>query len=482
MRSGVIALVVVAMGVGGACRRGSSRGLVTRSARVSDGYVLLAPLLSTTTYLVDRAGKVVKTWESAYPPGVSAHLLDNGNLLRTARPRSDSRFGAAGVGGRLEEIDWRGKVVWEFDVASTVRVQHHDVAPVPGGNVLVLAWEAKSREESLLAGRRPHRVGPIGLLAECLLEVRPTRPRGGVIVWEWHLWDHLVQQLDPDRAGYGLVAEHPEKVDVNGGRAAERTTDELLGRLRSLGYLAGSGTAADVDADFVHANAVAYHPRLDQVALIASQYHEVWVLDHGTTTAEAAGHAGGRSGRGGDLLYRWGNPAAYGRGRLRDQRLFGPHDARWIPDGLPGAGHLMVFSNGPTHDADVSSVLEVETPLEADGRYALASGAPYGPPEPVWEFAGSGGRRLSAEFLSGAHRLANGDTFVTAGPEGRILEVTPNGEIVWEYLNPFSGSAPNPAGDPPYSVFRATFVPADHPGLVGRDLEPLDPQPPSPGR
>ena len=66
-------------------------------------------------------------------------------------------------------------------------------------------------------------------------------------------------------------------------------------------------------------NSVAYHPELDQIVLSVLGFSEIWIIDHGTTTAEAAGHTGGRSGKGGDLLYRWGNPRAYRAGSAVDQ-------------------------------------------------------------------------------------------------------------------------------------------------------------------
>ena len=79
--------------------------------------------------------------------------------------------------------------------------------------------------------------------------------------------------------------------------------------------------------------------------------------------------------------------------------------------------------------------------------------------------------------------MKNGNTFITEGVSGRMFEVTPQGEIVWEYLSPFRGEIRKPNGDPHpvkpfvYTLFRSTFIPADHPALAGRDLAPLDPQP-----
>ena len=79
---------------------------------------------------------------------------------------------------------------------------------------------------------------------------------------------------------------------------------------------------------------------LDQIALSVPTLGEVWILDHGTTRAEAASDRGGRRGRGGEILYRWGNPSVYGRGDASERRLVYQHDARWVPRGHPGEGRL----------------------------------------------------------------------------------------------------------------------------------------------
>jgi hypothetical protein len=260
-------------------------------------------------------------------------------------------------------------------------------------------------------------------------------------------------------------------VDVNAGPPPAGLTDEARERLRSLGYVLRGAPAPDPRADFLHTNSVAYHPALDQIALSVSRLNELWVVDHGTTTAQAAGHSGGRRGRGGDLLYRWGSPGNYGRGSPRDRQFPGQHDVRWIPAGCPGAGNLMAFDNGSERPGpDYSAVVEISPPLERDGTYRIGPEAPFGPARPTWTYAARDRRSFFADFLSGAHRLRNGDTFVCSGPSGHFFKVTPGGDTVWEYHNPFSGDAPNPAGDPPHSVFRATFIPPDHPALAGRNL------------
>jgi hypothetical protein len=164
---------------------------------------------------------------------------------------------------------------------------------------------------------------------------------------------------------------------------------------------------------------------------------------------------------------------------MEHQRLFAQHDVRWIPKGYPGEGNLMIFNNGPGRpDGAYSSVIEIHPPVDTNGNYTIAPGGRFGPDKPGWKYTAPNKRTFYSDFISGAHRLINGNTFICAGPQGRFLEVTLTGDIVWEYKNLYSGNAPNPAGDPPYSVFRVTHIPQDHPALAKRDLQPLDPQPP----
>jgi hypothetical protein len=445
------------------------RGAVRSRPGAEPGYILFSPLLSTTTYLIDRAGKVVHSWESEFAPGASVYLLDDGHLLRCSRQPDAPMFRGGGQGGRLEKFDWNGKLVWEWVIASKRYLQHHDIEPLPNGNVLLIAWDFKTKEEAVRAGRDPAVLGQKGLWPVCILEVQPRPPDGGRVVWEWHLWDHLIQDRDPKRANYGDVRGHPELVDINGDRARPPDPDGLLERLKALGYIATGTTPEDRRADFLHTNSIAYNPELDQIALSVNHFGEIWIIDHGITIDEARGHTGGRRGKGGDLLYRWGNPRIYRRGTEGDQVLFGQHDARWIPAGYPGAGNLMVFNNeagGPT--GGYSSVIEFKPPLDVNGGYSIRPDRPYGPRRPAWEYTAREKRTFFGEFISGAHRLRNGNTFISSGPRGRFFEVTPDGRIVWEYRNPYTGDAPNPAGDPPYSVFRATLLPADHPALAKR--------------
>jgi Arylsulfotransferase (ASST) len=438
-------------------------GVSINDSRAFQGYTLFAPM-SSTTYLIDMQGKVVRTWESDTVPGYSAYLLENGDLLRPGVLPQQSFGSGPGAAGRVQRFTWDGEIIWDYTFATEKQLPHHDVAGLPNGNVLIIAWEKKTAAEAIAAGRNPESLNnDWPLLPDCLIEINPTGTTTGQIVWEWHLWDHLIQDHDSAKANYGDVAAHPELVDLNYREGLIRlmlVTREGQDKLRSIGYLAVSPYSRTIppriNPDWTHINSVDYNAELDQIALSVHGFSEVWIIDHSTTTAEAASHRGGRSGKGGDLLYRWGNPWTYRAGTVADQKLFAQHDARWIPKGLPGEGHLLVFNNGwHRPGGDSSSVDEVLLPVDEEGRY-FKKGAAFGPDQPVWSYAAPKKSDFNCTFMSGAQRLPNGNTLICSGPDGTIFEVTPKNEIVWKYANPVQGGpglgapdAPGGLGGPP---------------------------------
>ncbi|MGO9464068.1 MAG: aryl-sulfate sulfotransferase [Isosphaeraceae bacterium] len=412
------------------------------------GYTLVAPVLSTRTHLVDMQGRAVRTWESKYAAGQAAYLLENGHLLRAAQlPAEERLFGGPQAGGRVQEFTWDGELVWDFKFHNDKQIPHHDLARLPGGNVLLIVWEVKTADETIAAGRARESVdGP--WLVDSLIEIKPTGKTTGEVVWEWHVWDHLIQNRDSSGQNYGDVPAHPELIDVNfgqtlldevtharGSRQEEARRKNQLKTLNSIGYLgapAARGNPA-VMPDWTHVNAVSYDADLDQILLTVRAFSEFWLIDHSTTSAEARGHAGGRSGMGGDLLYRWGNPQAYRAGTKLDERLFSPHDAHWIPRGVPGAGHVLVFNNGLGRPgSDYSSVDEIVLPLEAGGRYTRKPGAAFGPNKPVWSYTAPIATDFSVGLLSSAQRLPNGNTLICDGVSGTIFEVAPDRTVVWQ--------------------------------------------------
>ncbi len=460
------------------------RGFVVSPPGHASGYVYFTPLIATTTYLIEASsGDVIRTWESDYAPTGSVYLLDNGNLLRGARYPDPEVFRGGGQGGRIQEFNWDGELVWDFPFATEDYLLHHDIEVLPNGNVLAIAWEAKSREEARRMGYRPEMTPERGLWPDMIVELEPRPPDGARVVWEWHMWDHLIQDLDENLSNYGDPADHPELLDINGGRQVPGdVTPEEIARFRDVGYVP-EDSDHNPSSDLMHSNAIAYNAELDQIVLSGRFFSEIWIIDHGTTTEEARGHTGGRWGQGGDLLYRWGKPDVYGRGSEADQTLFGQHDIRWVPEGMPGAGNLTVFNNDDvTPGGTYSAVFEFAPPTDASGRYVLEDGEAFGPEDVVWSYTAPDPPAFYGSFISGAHRLASGNTFISSGPQGRFFEVTPDGDTVWEYWSPTSGEVPFPEGSilrrNPYGAFRATYIPPDHPALRGRNLTALDPQPP----
>ena len=433
-------------------------GLVLNDPKALQGYTLISPFDSSKSFLLDMQGRVVRAWETGSSPALSAVLLENGHLLRPGLIGRDTRVFGPGpaVGGRIQEFTWDGELVWDFKFYNARQLPHHDMTRLPNGNVLLIVWDRKTAEEAIAAGRRPEMTGDRHLMPDSLVEIKPTGKTTGEVVWEWHLWDHLVQDFDKSKANYGNVAEHPELVNINYG---EDELPSVIAAKEGKDKPAADGKpAADrpprIDPDYTHFNGVAYNPDLDQIAVSVWAFSEFWIIDHGTTTAQAAGHTGGRRGRGGDLLYRWGNPRAYRAGTKADRKLFSQHNAHWIPKGLPGAGHLLLFNNGRERpEGNYSSVDELALPVDSQGRYTRQPGTAYGPDQPVWSYTAPKKTDFYSSFISGAQRLSNGNTLICSGANGTIFEVTPEKAIVWKYVNPFKNDS---AGR------RAAAAGADH--------------------
>jgi len=470
------------------------QGLLLNSLKASQGYTLLAPMSSKFAYLLDMDGRIVNSWKGD-TIAMNCCLLENGNLLRLGQlERSADPNPAAPHVGVVQEYTWDGELVWDYKLISNTQMPTHDLCKLPNGNLLMIVWEHKSINEALNAGRNPDTMDKDAdhLVSDCILEIEPTGKTTGKIVWEWHAWNHLIQSQYDKRANYGEVAAHPELIDLNfvgnnlGSMMAKR---EELERLRAIGYVGDGGQyqkQVPGTPVWLHTNSIAYNAELDQIMLSVYEFSEIWMIDHSTTTDEAEGHQGGRYGKGGDLLYRWGNPRTYGAGTVKDQTLFGQHNAHWIPGGLPGEGHVLIFNNGIGRlGGSYSSVDEIVLPVDDEGRYAQPKGKSFGPDKAVWRYAANKRSDFYAAVMSGAQRLPNGNTLVCSGPDGLIFEVTPDAEIVWQYLHAETVEGRDQAlhypGAPPQmmpgmghggGVFRAPRYAPDYPGLTGRQLVP----------
>jgi hypothetical protein len=402
---------------------------------VITGKILFSPMWSTTTYLIDNTGTVNHTWSSNYLPGVSVYWLGDGTILRTIRVGI-----GGGSGGGIQKVQWDGSVVWDYRYNTNGNLSHHDVKMLPNGNVLMIAWETKTYAEAVQAGRNPSHVPASGLMPDHVIEVKPTGPTSGEIVWAWHVWDHLIQDYDASKDNYGVVGDHPELIDVN------------------------YGSTFMTVSDWLHTNSIDYNPEFDQILLSVHNFNEIWVIDHSTTTTEAAGHTGGNSGHGGDILYRWGNPEAYRAGTTSDQIFYGQHDASWIKPGYPGEGDILVFNNGVDRPGgSYSSVDQITPPVDENGQYSHEPGSAYGPAEETWTYTANPPTSFYAnQISSGAERLEDGDTLICDGTHGVFFEITYEGTTVWEYTNPYPTSTTN-------NVFKIVYVSPEE--LTGPNLD-----------
>lgn len=389
--------------------------------RILDGQILFSPYYTTTTYLIDSTGTVNHTWSSSHRPFTSAYWLGNGTILRPI---------ISGQGG-VQKILWDSTLAWDYQYSVSGCTCHHDIQSLPNGNVLMIVWETKTRNQAIAAGRNPDTIPGNTFTSDKIIEVKQTGPTTGEIVWEWKVWDHLIQDFDASKENYGIVADHPELIDINYG-------DAFVG-------------------DWLHTNSVDYHPEFDQILIDIHNFNEVWVIDHSTTTEEAAGHSGGNSGNGGDLLYRWGNPEAYDAGTADDQKLFFQHDASWIEPGCPGEGHILVFNNGNNRPAGpYSSVDEFAPPVDSNGFYYLDPGSAYGPEDYTWSYTATPPTSFYSAVFGGAIRFKDGNTLICDGLSGRFFEVTPEKTTVWQYTN----SYPNPSQN---DVFKIDYLPPQEP-------------------
>jgi len=291
----------------------AKRGLIINTPNATPGYILFHPAAGTATWLMNLDGEIVHEWKGEYNT-LNSYLQEDGGIFRLDRDPDFPVFAEGGQSGILREYTWDGELLWDFKYATDQYLTHHDFAIMPNGNILAIAWEVKTLEECEAAGRDPEQTPKAGLWPDKIIEIEPQRPEGGKIVWEWHMWDHLVQDFDETKANYGTIADHPRKINVNAHAHLPQMTQEQVDAMKKQGNMTSNATPDNRGSDMAHVNAIVYNPKLDQMVISSAAFSEIWVIDHSTTTEEAKGSSGGKWGHGGDLLYRWGNPSNYGRG------------------------------------------------------------------------------------------------------------------------------------------------------------------------
>jgi hypothetical protein len=329
------------------------------------------------------------------------------------------------------QVDFDGKVVWRFDQLEQIADpgekarwfarQHHDFqregspvgyyapeqAPLTDrGNTLILVHENVNNPA----------ISPRPLLDDRIVEVNFQ----GEIVWQWRPHEHF-EELGFDLAAKAALSRNPNLrasgAGALGGASAEGVGDWL--HINSLSVLGPNRWYDAGDARF--------HP--DNLIWDAREANIIAIVDK----------------RSGKIVWRLG-PRYDGNAAERKLGwIIGQHHAHLIPRGLPGAGNLLVFDNGgwagygepnpsapdglKTAQRDYSRVLEID-PLTLEIKWQYT-------PREAGFVVPLDAARFYSPFISSAQRLPNGNTLITEGSDGRILEVTADHQIVWEYISPY---------------------------------------------
>jgi len=364
--------------------------------------------------LIDNDQNIINEWEHDTGPKSIAYLTRDSVLYVPCQISSDGDGqGGGSTGGRFKKMSWDGEIVWDYYLPEEICVPHHDIEVLPNGNILAICSETKSLNEALEAG-----IETIDgtMTLDMIVEIEPVGTNGANIVWRWHFWDHLVQDIDSSLNNFGSVSDSPQLLDIN----------------CSTNSGGGNGNQSGI-RDWNHCNCISYNEILDQIVISSRHMNEFYVIDHSTTLEQAASHSGGNYGMGGDILYRWGNPSNYGRGEGSPQTLFAQHGVNWIPIGYPGEGNFILFNNNHVFQnnssENFSAVLEIVPPINLDGSYFLASNEAFGPLSHTWIHQSD----FYSNSQSGAFRLPNGNTLITSANQRSVFEVNNEGEVEWSY-------------------------------------------------
>jgi hypothetical protein len=353
-----------------------------------NSYVMAIENGSKKSYLLDKTGHKVYEWNFDTDLGNDLELLPDGRLLGLFKI-SEPNFSFGGYAGILRILNIDGSVDWEYAYASSDYISHHDVEMMPNGNVLFLAWEKIEVEKANEAGVNTERI----IYPESLIEVDPET---NDIVWEWHSFDHIIQDIFPESSSYGIINENPQLININYGGASN-------------------------NGDVMHANGIDYDAQNDIIYISVNRYSEVWVIDHSTTISLAKTNKGGKYNKGGDLLYRFGNPETYNNS-FGERLFYKNHFPNLLENDVPGVGNFLIYNNGIEIEQSTVYELKIPAPLElkVDANNE---------PEIIWSFSDT---TLFNPNISGAVRLKNGNTLICEGGYG-FWEVTKEGEIAWKY-------------------------------------------------
>jgi len=405
-------------------------GVTDISWDATDGYTIFSA--GKRTYIINNCGQVINKWESENNVSNSAYLLDNGNLLRTAAAGGLSYF----FGGIIEEFNWEGELVWSYEINNDEFIQHHDIEPLPNGNILALCYNFKEPIDAWVAGAQD----TLEYWSTSIFEIQPLPNNQANIVWEWHLWDHLVQNIDSTRQNYSEIIQ-PELFDINEMIFPNDSTFVTV-------YV-------DIGPDWMHMNSIDYNEERDEILLSSRDHNEIFILDHSTSTEEASSHSGGTHDMGGDFIYRFGR-----------EQFYGQHDAHWINRSDYHDDAIVVFNNGFRHDdmsRGYSSVDYLIPKVGMNGKYVHDEVDTF---EVLLKLDGED--REFSSVMGSAQILDDDRILICNSSGGWFLEFDIDRNLKWKYESPLTFDAANQQGNPNLSplIFRAKRLSVDHPAFM----------------
>jgi hypothetical protein len=412
-----------------------------------NGFTIFSAKVTGESTLIDMNGNVVKAWKEV--SGFPARILPGGYIMGYVGTRPMHQDSTA-----LVQADWNGNIVWKFDHAEEIKDpdktpywsarQHHDYqregspagyyAPgmdpkTNGGTTLVLAHKDVNNP----------RISNRLLEDDYIYEVTWD----GKITWEWLASDHF-DELGFDEAAKNTIFRNP---NWNSARGAADWA-----HINSMSVLGPNKFYDQGDQRF--------HP--ENIIVDGRQLNIIWIIEKKT----------------GKVIWKVGPDYAATPELRKLGQIIGQHHAHMIPKGLPGAGNIMVFDNGGAAgygSPNPGSVNGVGNAIRANSRVLEFNPVTL---EIVWQYSPetSGYEMTSffSHYISSAQRLPNGNTLIDEGADGRMFEVTPGHEIVWEYVSPFF-SDPKETQN---GVYRAYRVPYDWVPQAGKPAEkPVNPLP-----
>lgn len=419
-----------------------------------EGYTVYTPNKQSTTFLIDNCGQIVHQWTDNPMAGIGAdqYILKDGSLLIAKFDidiTSEPSIGAGGSGGIIEIRSWENDLKWRYIIRDSLQMQHHDIHMMDNGNILAIAYDRHFLEDIVSMGFDTSIHNQTELWPDKIIEIDTS---SNEIVWEWRAWDHMIQDQDNAKPNFGVVRDNPQLIDIN-------YQEFSVGR-----------------QDWMHSNSIDYNETLDQILISVRNFQEVWIIDHSTTSEEAATHIGGNFNSGGDLLYRWGNDNAFKQGEVDNRNFFYQHDAAWLDEPFHSSSEyfnmVSVYNNFIDSEYSLGAIIN---PSLSNNKYEKEVGV-YLPNNIYHTVSHPDTAMQRSSAASNFQLLPNGNFLLHAGRQGRTMELTPDETPVWEYLVPMRNGVSIDQGEildiSDNFTFTGRKYAKEYIGFQGKELTP----------